>query len=275
MIRRTLATVLTCTAFSVALVGCGDKSAPTQKKSDSNAEVTITVGASPVPHADILRFVSPQLKKQGVNLKVIEFTDYVKPNLALADGEIDANYFQHVPYLESFAKDRKLKLSILCSVHIEPMGIYSKKIKKISKLPKGSTVAIPNDPTNGGRALRVLADAGLIALKAGVGINGTLADIDLNKRNLKIIEMEAAVLPRALEDVDLSVINSNYAMGVGLVPTKDALFIEAKDSPYANVVVIRTGDNRKAMSKLAKALRRAEVRDYIKTKYNGAVYPTF
>ncbi len=271
--KRSLFILAACSALTLALTGCGDKKAETQQ--NVVKEETITVGATPVPHADILKVAAPELKKLGVNLKVVEFTDYIKPNLALADKEIDANYFQHVPYLESFAKDRKLNLSVLCSVHIEPMAVYSKTIKDLKSIPAGAKVAIPNDPTNGGRALKVLADAGLFGLKAGVGINGTPADVIDNKHQIKIVEMEAAVLPRALDDVTLAVINSNYALGVGLNPTKDSLFIESSDSPYANVVVIRTGDNREALGKLAQVMRSATVRDYIIKQYKGAVFPTF
>ena len=238
--KKTALLLTACSVFALALAGCGDKKA--DQAPVAAKEVTITVGATPVPHADILKVAAPELKKQGVNLKVIEFTDYVKPNLALADKEIDANYFQHVPYLESFAKDRKLNLSVLCSVHIEPMAVYSKTIKDLKSVPDGAKVAIPNDPTNGGRALKVLSDAGL---------------------------------PRALDDVTLAVINSNYALGVGLNPAKDSLFIESADSPYANVVVIRTGDNREALSKLAQVMHSQVVRDYILKQYKGAVHPTF
>ncbi len=222
-----------------------------------------------------MKVAAGELKKEGVNLKIIEFTDYVKPNLALADKELDANYFQHIPYLESFAKDRKLNLSVLCSVHIEPMAVYSKTVKDLKSIPAGAKVAIPNDPTNGGRALKVLADAGLFSLKEGVGINGTPADVINNKFKVKVVEMEAAVLPRALDDVTLAVINSNYALGVGLNPTKDSLFIENSESPYANVVVIRTGDNREALGKLAQVMRSPAIRDYIVKQYKGAVIPTF
>ncbi len=271
--KRSIILLTACSALALALVGCGDKKAESQKAEAK--EVTITVGATPVPHADILKVAAGELKKEGVNLKIIEFTDYVKPNLALADKELDANYFQHIPYLESFAKDRKLNLSVLCSVHIEPMAVYSKTVKDLTKVPAGAKVAIPNDPTNGGRALKVLADAGLFSLKEGVGINGTPADVINNKFNVKVVEMEAAVLPRALDDVTLAVINSNYALGVGLNPTKDSLFIENSESPYANVVVIRTGDNREALGKLAQVMRSPAIRDYIVKQYKGAVIPTF
>ena len=265
--RKLAAAAVAATFLAAGLTGCGDKEAA--------KEVTLTVGATPVPHADILKFIAPALKKEGVNLKVVEFSDYVKPNLALSDKEIDANFFQHVPYFESFSAERGLKLSILCAVHIEPMGVYSKSVKNLKDVPEGAHVAIPNDPTNGGRALKVLADAGLFGLKDGVGVKGTPADVVNNRLNLQIIELEAATLPRALDDVTLAVINSNFAMGVGLNPSQDALFIEAKDSPYANIVAIRTGDNRPELKKLADALRTPDVKKFIEEKYKGAVVPAF
>ena len=271
--NRRFTIIAACAALALGLTGCGDK-----KESAAVADsglTTITVGAPPVPHADILKFITPALKKDGVELKVIEFSDYVKPNMALSDKELDANFFQHKPYLDSFAKERGLKLSVLCAVHIEPMGVYSRKHKDIKGLPEGAKVAIPNDPTNGGRALRVLADAGFFQLKDGVGINGTPADISSNPKNIKVIEMEAAVLPRALDDVDYAVINSNFALGVNLNPAKDSLFTESKDSPYANIVAIRTGDDREAIKKLSAALQSPEVRDFILKNYKGSVLPAF
>ena len=274
--KKIFTTFAACAALAVGLTGCGDKKTETAKTpAAAPAAVTVTVGATPVPHADILKFVAPELKKQGIELKVIEFSDYVKPNLALSDKEIDANFFQHVPYLESFAKERNLKLSVLTAVHIEPMGVYSKKFKDLKNVPNGAKIAIPNDPTNGGRALKVLADAGLFGLKEGVGINGTPADIVNNAKSIRIVEMEAAVLPRTLDDVDFAVINSNFAMGVNLNPAKDSLFTEAKDSPYANVVAIRTGDNRDEIVKLKAALTTPAVRDFILNTYKGAVLPAF
>ena len=236
---------------------------------------TLKVGATPVPHAEILEHVAPGLKAQGVDLQVIEFNDYVQPNLACDDGELDANFFQHRPYLDVFVKDHGVDLVSVAGVHIEPMGVYSSKIKDLKELKKGDKVAIPNDPTNGGRALKVLADAGFFGLKEGVGVNGTPADIINNPKKVQIVEMEAAVLPRTLDDVDFAVINSNFAMGVGLNPAKDSLFTEAKDSPYANVVAIREGDNREEVKKLGAALTTPAVRDFIMKTYKGAVLPAF
>ena len=261
-------------ALGALVAGCSGEKKEAAQSSDK--KVVLKVGATPVPHAEILNEIKPLLAKDGIDLQIIEFTDYVKPNLSLNDKEIDANFFQHEPYLKKFAADRKLDLVNLGAVHIEPMGVYSKKLKDIKSVPDGAKVAIPNDPTNGGRALNILAKAGLIKLKDGVGISATVGDIVENPKNLKITEAEAAMLPRTLDDVDLAVINSNFAMEAKLNPTKDALFIEPKDSPYANIVAVRKGDeNRKEIQALKKALTSPEVKKFIEEKYKGAVIPAF
>ena len=261
-------------ALGALVAGCSGEKKEAAQSSDK--KVVLKVGATPVPHAEILTEIKPLLAKDGIDLQIIEFTDYVKPNLSLNDKEIDANFFQHEPYLKKFAADRKLDLVNLVAVHIEPMGVYSKKLKDIKSVPDGAKVAIPNDPTNGGRALNILAKAGLIKLKDGVGISATVGDIVENPKNLKITEAEAAMLPRTLDDVDLAVINSNFAMEAKLNPTKDALFIEPKDSPYANIVAVRKGDeNRKEIQALKKALTSPEVKKFIEEKYKGAVIPAF
>ena len=261
-------------ALGALVAGCSGEKKEAAQSSDK--KVVLKVGATPVPHAEILNEIKPLLAKDGIDLQIIEFTDYVKPNLSLNDKEIDANFFQHEPYLKKFAADRKLDLVNLVAVHIEPMGVYSKKLKDIKSVPDGAKVAIPNDPANGGRALNILAKAGLIKLKDGVGISATVGDIVENPKNLKITEAEAAMLPRTLDDVDLAVINSNFAMEAKLNPTKDALFIEPKDSPYANIVAVRKGDeNRKEIQALKKALTSPEVKKFIEEKYKGAVIPAF
>lgn len=261
-------------ALGALVAGCSGEKKEAAQSSDK--KVVLKVGATPVPHAEILNEIKPLLAKDGIDLQIIEFTDYVKPNHSLNDKEIDANFFQHEPYLKKFAADRKLDLVNLVAVHIEPMGVYSKKLKDIKSVPDGAKVAIPNDPTNGGRALNILAKAGLIKLKDGVGISATVGDIVENPKNLKITEAEAAMLPRTLDDVDLAVINSNFAMEAKLNPTKDALFIEPKDSPYANIVAVRKGDeNRKEIQALKKALTSPEVKKFIEEKYKGAVIPAF
>lgn len=280
--RRTLAASLILVVALVLVAGCGSaKSQPAAPAAANPAPaaakpVILKVGATPVPHAEILNFIKPILAKEGVDLQVVEFTDYVKPNLALADGELDANFFQHIPYLEDFSAQHNLNLTWTVKVHIEPMGVYSHKIKTLDGLKPGSIVAIPNDVTNTGRALAILAKAGLITLKDGVGVKGTVQDITANPKNLKIKELEAAQLPRSLDDVAAAVINGNYALDAGLVPTKDALLLEGSDSPYANVLAVRKGDeNKDAIVKLGQALTSPEVKQFILDHYKGAVVPAF
>ena len=237
---------------------------------------TLRVGASPVPHAEILNFVKPILAKQGVTLQIKEFSDYVQPNLALADGSIDVNFFQHVPYLNTFQKDRPLGIVAGAKIHVEPMGVYSKRVKSLKSLKNGATIAIPNDPSNSGRALKLLERAGLIRLKPSAGISATVLDITTNLKRLKFRELEAAQLPRSLQDVDAAVINTNYALDAGLNPLKDALLIEDRNSPYANVLAAKPATLKNAdYRKLVKALQSPETKAFILKKYNGAVVPAF
>ena len=272
---KKLAVLIACmVTLTGLLAGCGGNS--TQAPAAGDKKTVVKVGATAVPHAEILTALKPALDKEGIELKIVEFTDYVRPNMALADKELDANFFQHIPYLEQFSADRKLALTYAAAVHIEPMGVYSKKIKNLSELANGAQIAIPNDPTNGGRALSLLAKAGLIKLKDGVGVKGTVKDITDNPKALVIKELEAPLLPRALDDLAAAVINTNYALEAKLVPAKDALFLEPKDSPYANILAIRKGDeNRPEIQKLAKVLTSAEAKKFIEDKYKGAVVPAF
>ena len=236
----------------------------------------IRVGASPTPHAEILKVANDVLKPQGYELQIIEYSDYVQPNMALEGKELDANFFQHEPYLDTFVSERKMNLVSAGKVHIEPMGIYSKKIKSLNDIPEGAKIAIPNDPSNGGRALALLQSAKLLKLKDGVGVKATVGDIVGNDKKLKIVEIEAALLPRSMDDTDLSVINSNFAMEAKLNPVKDSLFTEPKESPYANIVAVRKGDeNRPEIQKLMNALRSPEVKKFIEDKYKGAVVAAF
>lgn len=240
------------------------------------SNVVLKIGASPTPHVEILEQIKPLLAKEGVTLQIIEFQDYVQPNLALAEGELDANYFQHIPYLNQFCKDHNLDLTYIAKVHIEPVGIYSKKIKSLKELKKKAIVAIPNDPTNGGRALLLLQTAKLIGLRKDAGLSATELDIVKNPKELQIKPLEAAQLPRALADLDAAVINTNYALPANLVPTKDALFIENSNSPYVNILTVRTKDkNNPALKKLAKALTSKTVKDFILTNYKGNIVPAF
>ena len=237
---------------------------------------TITVAASPVPHAEILEFVKPALAKEGVDLQIKVFTDYVQPNVQVAEKRLDANFFQHQPYLDEFNKAKGTHLVSVGAVHLEPLGAYSSKYKKLDELPSGANVVIPNDATNGGRALLLLAKNGLITLKDPTNILSTIKDITANPKGLKFRELEAATLPRVLTQVDLALINTNYALEAKLDPSKDALVIEGKDSPYVNILVARPDDkDSDAMKKLVAALHSPEVKQFILEKYKGAIVPAF
>ncbi|WP_233234324.1 MetQ/NlpA family ABC transporter substrate-binding protein [Bordetella sp. LUAb4] len=236
----------------------------------------LVIAATQVPHAEILEFVKPTLAREGVDLDIKVFSDYVQPNLQTVDKQVDANFFQHKPYLDAFNKDRGAHLVAVAAVHVEPFGAYSRKIKKLADLKDGATVAIPNDPSNSGRALLLLAKQGLITLKDPSNIQATALDVANNPKHLKFRELEAAMLPRSLDDVDLALINTNYALEAGLVPTRDALFIEGADSPYANLIVAREDNkNSPALTKLVQALHTADVKKFIQDKYKGAVVPAF
>lgn len=237
---------------------------------------TLTVGATAVPHAEILEHIKPALAQQGVELSVKVFTDYVQPNIQVAEQRLDANFFQHQPYLDEFNKGRGTNLVSVVGVHIEPFGAYSSKHKSLEQLPDRGQVVIPNDATNGGRALLLLEQAGLIKLREGAGITATIKDIADNPKKLRFRELEAATLPRVLNQVDLALINTNYALEAGLNPSQDALVIEGSESPYVNILVARP-DNKGAgaMQKLAKALQTDDVKAFIKTRYKGAVVPAF
>lgn len=261
--------------LSLVLITSGCGSSDT-KKAEEKKLPTIKVGATAVPHAEILTKITAALEKEGVKMQIVEMNDYVRPNLAVSDGELDANYFQHIPYLEKFAADRKLELVKVANVHIEPMGVYSTKIKNLKEIKENAVVAIPNDPTNGGRALLLLEKANLLKLKPGVGINATKQDIVENNLKLDIKEIEAPQLPRSLDDVTIAVINTNYALDAKLNPTKDALIIEGKDSPYVNILVVKKGNESKPeIQKLAKVLNSPEVKKFIEEQYKGAVVPAF
>ena len=239
------------------------------------ADTTLRIGVTPVPHADIVNFIKPTLEKEGVKLEVVEFNDYIQPNLALDAGELDANYFQTIPYLEEMVKSRGLNLHILVSVHLEPMALYSKKVKRLADIPAGAKVAVPSDPTNEGRALKVLEHAGLIKLKDGATLLSGIGDIVSNPKKLKFVELEPALL-RALDDVTAAVSNANYALEAGFNPAKNAIALEEKSSPFGNVVAIREGDDKKeAFQKLKKAITSPEVKKFIEEKYQGGVLPVF
>lgn len=234
----------------------------------------VTVGATPVPHAEILEFVKPLLARKGYTLVVKDFNDYVLPNLATEDGDLDANFFQHLPYLNEFNKTKGTHLISIAGIHIEPMGLYSKKIKKLSDLKKGDSIAVPNDPTNESRALDLLAVHGLIRLD-NVKLK-TKIDIVSNPKRIKFQELDAPQIPRALSDVTAAVINTNYALAAGLNPTKDALIIEGKESPFVNILVVKKGNEKKAKIKaLVDVLRSNDVKKFILKKYKGSIVPAF
>ena len=241
----------------------------------SFAAEDIVVGVTPFPHKDIMLAAKPLLAKEGYNLVIKEFTDYVQPNMALASKQLFANFFQHEPYLDNMNKEKKLDLVSIGKVHIEPLGVYSKKIKKLADLKNGNSISVPNDPTNEARALRLLEANGLITIKPGALV--TVADITKNPLGLKFHELDAAQLPRTLDDVTASVINTNFAGEAGLVPARDALVMEGSESPYANIVVVRNEDKDSPKAKaLMKAVQSPEVKAYIqKNLVERGIVPVF
>lgn len=258
---------------ALLISGCGSSSDSSSAGKDA---VTLKVAANPVPHAEILEQVKPLLAKEGVNLQIVEFTDYIQPNMALQNHEVDANFFANIPYQNNFNRDHGTNFVSFAPVHIEPLAIYSKKIKDLKDLPAGSKVAIPSDPTNSARGLLLLQSAGLVTLKDPTGLTNTPFDVTSNPKNIQIVELEAAQIPRSIDDLDAAVINANYALPAGLNPTKDGLFVEQADSPYANLVSVNPGDeNKPEIKKLAAALQSPEVKKFIQEHYNGAIIPAF
>lgn len=233
---------------------------------------TIKIGVTPGPHAQILEAVKPLLAPKGIDLDIIEFSDYIVPNEALSSGELNANSFQHQPYLDNQVKDRGYKIQSVATTVNFPIGVYSSKIKNIADLPEGASVAIPNDPTNGGRVLLLLADNGILKLKDGVGTKASIADITENPKNLKIVEIDAAQLPRALPDVDAAGINTNYAEQAGLDPVKDPILRESPKGPYVNVIAVRDEDKDKPWVKeLVEAYHSQQTKDFIEKTFKGSV----
>ncbi|MFJ9798819.1 MetQ/NlpA family ABC transporter substrate-binding protein [Streptomyces sp. NPDC101145] len=276
---KTIATFAGITALAVGLTACGTASDPAASGSGSGDQASkpLVVAASPTPHADILTFVKDNLaEKAGLKLEVREFTDYVLPNTATQDGQADANYFQHKPYLDDFNKKNKTTIVPVVNVHLEPLGLYSQKLKSLKDIKPGHTVAVPNDTTNEGRALKLLADNGLITLKSGVGADAKLSDIT-DKKGLEFKELEAATVPRALTDVDAAVINGNYAIEAKLTPAKDAIALEKSEgNPYANFLAVKAGnEDDPRVRKLAGLLNSPEVKKYIEDTYKGSVVAAF
>jgi D-methionine transport system substrate-binding protein len=251
-----------------ALIGCSG--------AKHTGETTLSVAATAVPHAEILEAIKPALAKQGVDLQIRVFNDYVQPNLQVDQKQIDVNYFETKPYLDQFNASHGTKLVTYAGVHVEPLGGYSRKWKTLAALPQGATVAIPNEPSNGGRALLLLQKAGLITLREPANPLATLHDIAGNPKHLQFKELESATLPRVLDQVDLALINTNYALDAKLNPVRDALVIEDKNSPYVNFVVGRPGgESDPRVVKLIAALRSPATRAFIDRQYHGAVLPAF
>ncbi|TGB13685.1 MetQ/NlpA family ABC transporter substrate-binding protein [Streptomyces sp. MZ04] len=258
-------------ALSLGLTACGSESGTGGGDGD-----TLVVGATPTPAGEVLTYIKDNLaKKEGLDLRITEFTDYVAPNTALQEGSLDANLYQHAPYLKDFNESKKTDLAPVTEVYLPPMGVYAKKTKDVADLPAGATVAVPDDTTNEGRALQLLASKGVIGLKKGVGGTATPQDITSNPKKLTIKPLEPAQLPRSLQDVDAAVINNNYALDAGLSPKKDAILLESpKDNPYNNVLAVKKGDeDDPRVKKLAKLLTSPEVKRFIEDKYKGSVLP--
>jgi len=267
-LKKLLSFVLVAVLSLSVLVGCNKKPSEINK---------IKIGVSPDPHAKLVSLVVEDLKKEGVEIEIVEFTDYVTPNLSLADGDLDANFFQHEPYFNDFKAKENLKLAVLGKIHVEPMALYSEKYNSVDDIPNGAVIAIPNDTVNGGRALLLLEANGIIKLKEGVGYEANeKTDIIDNPKNIKFQALEAAFLPSALDSVDGAIINGNYALEGGLNPVKDGLLIEGGESPYANLIAVRTGEeNQERFAKLLKALQSEKVKKYIEENYDGGVVPAF
>ena len=269
-------------AAGLALTACGGNSgaATTAVASSSAAsDNVITVGASPSPHAEILEAIKPELEAQGYELKVVEYSDYVQPNVALSEGDLDANYFQHLPYLENYNTENGTDLASAGAIHFEPMGLYAGKSSNITNVPDGAKIAVPSDATNEARALLLLQDQGVIKLTDGVGLEATANDIVENPHNVELVEVEAAAVPRSLQDVDFGVINGNYALSAGL-DTSATLASEGADSEaaqtYANIIAVRNGDeNSEKTQALLKALTSDTARKFIEDTYKGSVIPVF
>ena len=274
--------ILASGALALSLVACGGSSASSSStSSDASAasDNVITVGASPSPHAEILNAVADELKAEGYELKVVEYNDYIQPNVALADGDLDANYFQHAPYLENYNEENGTDLVSAYAIHFEPMGIYAGKSSDIKNVPDGAKIAVPSDATNEARALLLLQDQGVITLKDGVGLEATANDIESNPHNIELVEVEAAAVARSLEDVDFAIINGNYALSAGL-DTSATLASEAADSEaaqtYANIIAVRKGDeDTEKTQALIKALTSQTAKDFIEEQYKGSVIPVF
>ena len=267
--KKWLLGVLAAAAVIGTVTGCG--SSPSASSAAPSAKSEITVGVTPGPYEQIMEAVTKEAAKEGLTVHVKTFSDYVTPDQALANGDIDLNAYQHEPFLDNFNEKNGTRLVSIGKTILSPLGVYSRKYKTAEQIPDGATIAIPNDPTNGGRALQLLASKGWIQLKSGLGSKATVADITSNPKQIKIIELEAAQLPRSLDDTDASVINDNYALNAGLNSQKDALFAESKDSPYVNIIASRPEDkDNPAYQKFVKAWQSDSVKKFIDDTFKGA-----
>lgn len=268
----------------LGLAACGGAPAgeaePKEDPSTASEPVTLKIGATPAPHQEILEQVVDVLAEQGITLEIVPYNDYILPNTAVEEGEIDANFFQHITYMDNFNAERDTHLVNAGSIHYEPMGIYAGKSDSLDNVPDGAVIAVPNDTTNEGRALLLLQDLGLLTLKEDAGLEATPNDIASNPKNLQFKELEAAMLPQTIDEVDFSVINSNYALDAGLDPTKDALSSEDAQSDaaqaYTNIIAVKEGrENDEAIKALVAALQSDEIKTFIETTYKGSVVPMF
>ena len=273
--------ILSLSIVGGLLTGCGNNDAAGKKADAGSVQEleVIKVGASITPHAEILRSVSDELEKQGYKLEVVEYNDYIIPNTELESGELDANYIQHLPYLEDFNKENGTHIVSVADIHYEPFGIYAGKSDSLENLKEGAVIAVPNDTTNEARALLLLQDQGLIKLKENAGLTATVKDIAENPKNFEIKELEAAQVPKALQDVDVAAINTNYALEANL-KLSDALASEGADSlaakTYANIIAVKEGnENAEKIKALIDAVKSEQVKKFIEDKYDGAVVPIF
>lgn len=278
MKKKSILSIVLAGVLALGLVGCGGAASTGSSSADSKDDKVIKIGVTPKPHKEIVDITVPLLEKEGYTVEITEFNDYVQPNTAVEEGSLDCNFFQHAPYLNEQNESRGLHLKSVAAIHLEPMGLYSKKITNIDELQDGATIALPNDPSNEARALKLLASEGLIKINEGELV--TPADITENPKNLKFNELEAAAVPRSVDDVDAAVINGNYAIEAGFDPTTNAIIKEDKDSeaakPYANILVVKEGnEDLDKIQALIKALTSDEVKDFINKQYNGSVIPVF
>lgn len=265
--KRISILLITVLFLTLTFTGC---------KSNNSENNVIKVGATPVPHSELLELVKEDLSEKGYELVIKEFTDYVQPNLALNDGELDANFFQHLPYLEDFNNEQGIELVSVANIHVEPLGVYSDKYTDLAQLPEGALISFPTDSVNGARALILLETAGLIKIDATAGLKATEEDIIENPKNLKFKALDSAQLPRTLDEVDASVINGNFAIEAGLNPVSDSIFLEGKESPYANIIAVRKDDAKsEKIQALIEVLQTEKVKNFILEKYDGGVVPAF